>query len=65
MTLDSYLRSKEMTPGDFAALIGASASGVTKWLRGERRPRPGMYPKIIAATDGAVRPNDFFADEAP
>lgn len=43
-----------------AAMVGdVSPSGVLKWMREERIPRPEQQRRIFAVTEGAVSPNDF------
>lgn len=60
MDLATYLKSEELTPTEFAQKMGkSSASGVIKWLRGERTPRPNEQRKIFEVTKGKVTPTDF------
>ena len=61
MTLDHYMKTNGLKEDAMAALIGdVTASGVSKWRRGERIPRPGEMAKIMSATNGMVQPNDFY-----
>lgn len=60
MTLSDFMATQNIRPAEMAALIGdVSASGVIKWARGERIPRPDQQRRIFDATDGKVTPNDF------
>lgn len=60
MKLATYMSLKKITPEEMAALVGnASASGVVKWMREERMPRPEQQRRIFEVTGGAVSPNDF------
>lgn len=60
MKLADYMKLKELKPEAMAEIIGdASASGVKKWMRGERRPRPSQQQRIFEVTGGNVTPNDF------
>lgn len=60
MTLSEYMTEQKVNPAEMAALIGGvSASGVLKWVRGERVPRPDQQRRIFTATGGKVTPNDF------
>lgn len=65
MKLAQYLTEQNISPEQFAAdLGGLSASGVRKWLYGERVPRPDQMRKIAELTGGRVEPNDFILAEA-
>ena len=60
MQLATYMKSKRLRPEEMASQIGdVSASGVTKWMREERMPRPDQQRRIFEVTKGAVTPNDF------
>lgn len=60
MTLAEYMTKRKLTPEAMAVLIGGvTASGVTKWLRQERVPRPDQQRRIHEVTNGRVTPNDF------
>jgi DNA-binding transcriptional regulator YdaS (Cro superfamily) len=66
MTLDQYMKANSLNEDAMVALIGGvSASGVLKWRRGERIPRPEEMAKIVKATDGLVLPNDFYGIATP
>ena len=66
MKLAQYLTDKNISPEQFAASMGGlSASGIRKWIYGERMPRPEQMRKIADLTGGLVEPNDFIlAQEA-
>ncbi|SFV33250.1 hypothetical protein SAMN05216456_1933 [Devosia crocina] len=60
MKLISYLKSEALDLDDFATQVGGvTASGVRKWLRDERVPRPDQMRRIFEVTGGQVTPNDF------
>lgn len=61
MKLRDYLRKEEITPTEFATMVGASKDGVTKWIYGQRMPRKDMLEKIAQKTNGAVLANDFMS----
>lgn len=63
MTLKEYLKLHDLRPEDFAEIAGVSKGGVYKWMNGERYPRLPSMVKIAKATDGAVMPNDFQAEQ--
>lgn len=60
MDLRTFLDANSLTPEDFGARVGHSVHAVNKWLRGERIPRQKAMGDIETATDGAVRPNDWY-----
>lgn len=60
MKLAAYMEVAKIGPDQMARLVGnASASGVVKWMREERVPRPEQQRRIYEVTEGAVTPNDF------
>ena len=59
MTLHAYLRERGLTYEAFGNLIDVSAQAVWRYTHGRRHPRPEIMRRIIAATDGAVGPQDF------
>lgn len=63
MTLKEYLKQNNIKPDEFADLAGVSRGGVLKWISGERYPRFHSMVKIGKATNGAVLPNDFQAQQ--
>lgn len=70
MKLSAYLTHENVSPEQLAALIRkkkgkASVSGIVKWLRGERTPRPDQQRVIFEVTGGQVTPNDFVLERAP
>jgi len=61
MTLDEYLRSRDIPEQAFAAAIGVSQPAVHRYRRGMRRPSKPVMTRIVASTGGMVQPNDFHA----
>lgn len=59
MRLQTYLKDNSITAEKFAEMLGTSASGVRKWVYGDRKPRPDMILKIQEVTAGAVTFNDL------
>jgi transcriptional regulator with XRE-family HTH domain len=60
MKLAKYLNDRDLSSRKFASEMGGvSASGVRKWIYGERIPRPDQMRKIAEITGGLVEPNDF------
>jgi transcriptional regulator with XRE-family HTH domain len=61
MKLGEYIKAKGLSAEGLAGAIGGvSASGVRKWVAGERIPRRDQIEKIAEITGGDVLPNDFF-----
>lgn len=61
MKLAEFMSTNSISPEEMASRIGdVSASGVKKWVYGERVPRPDQMRRIVEVTDNAVMPNDFF-----
>lgn len=65
MKLLDYLKTRQISDEDFAALLGRkiSARAVRKWKYGERTPRLPELIRIEELTSGAVAPGDFLSDE--
>lgn len=64
MDLATYLSETNTTVEQLARKMGkTSASGIIKWVRKERTPRPDEQRKIFEVTKGAVTPNDFVLTE--
>lgn len=60
MKLTAYMTKNCITPRQIADLVGdVSLSGVVKWMRDERVPRPEQMRRIHEVTKGEVTPNDF------
>ena len=61
MQLETYLQDNDITLSRFAETIGvANAKVVQRYVKGERTPIRDIMARIVAATGGAVTPNDFF-----
>jgi len=60
MRLQDYLEREGLSASDFAARIGRAVSTVTRIAKGETTPEAETVAKIVAATGGAVQPNDLF-----
>lgn len=59
MRLQTYLKLRELTDAQFAAMVGRDRSTVTKWRNGKIWPDGAAMRRIFEATAGAVTPNDF------
>ncbi len=62
MKLCDYLKSQKITAADFSKKIGVSSVSIHRWLVKKSIPRPDQMARIFEATDGAVRPEDFYPD---
>lgn len=60
MKLDDWLIANNERRNAFAARIGTSPGYVTELCGGQVTPSLGMAQRIMEATDGAVKPEDFF-----
>jgi hypothetical protein len=63
--LDQYLAENNLSSPVFADQVGIAASTVWRLRRGDTLPDWETIRRIIAATGGAVTPNDFLPDAAP
>ena len=62
MQLSEYLSEKGISLSAFARQVGAkNARTIQRYTKHGRIPAGAMMAKIMAATDGKVQPNDFFA----
>lgn len=66
MKLSAYLADADMKDEDFAAKVGCDRTTIFRIRTEQTRPSHPLMERIIAATAGAVQPNDFFdlPDEA-
>lgn len=64
MTLEQYLKEKELKPSAFAAEIGVAPSTITRLLKGERGIGLKVLRAVSEGTGGAVTADDFFQREA-
>ena len=60
MTLNEYLKAKNLSPEQFARENNLPARSVRNWFYGIRIPRRDQMAQIYEATGGMVSPNDFF-----
>lgn len=63
MRLTEYLAANSLKPSAFAAKVGVPASTILRILNRERDPGLELLTKIMAATNGAVTPNDFIPEK--
>jgi DNA-binding XRE family transcriptional regulator len=64
MKLAEYLSTQKITDSAFARSIEAVPSTVMRLKRGERQPSMSLAQRIMRATDGAVRLDDWATQEA-
>ena len=64
MKLKTYLTETNTKRGDLAKTIGVTEVAIHRYITGARIPRQETMSRIVAATNGAVQPNDFFDTEA-
>tara|TARA_Y100000310_G_scaffold324983_1_gene387687 strand:- start:513 stop:707 length:195 start_codon:yes stop_codon:yes gene_type:complete len=59
MKLKEYLTKKSISMTKFASLIDRDKSSVSRICSGETQPDWTTMDRILLATGGRVRPNDF------
>jgi transcriptional regulator with XRE-family HTH domain len=62
MRLDIYLEKNNIPVEQFADKIGVHRTSVYRFMKGLAFPRKVTIERIIAATGGKVRADDFFDD---
>lgn len=60
MTLTLFLAETKQTPSAFARKIGVSRQQMAMYASGGQIPRKDVMRKIVEATSGLVRPDDFY-----
>lgn len=59
--ISQFLAEERLTLEQFANLLGdVTATGVAKWARGERIPRPKQMRRLHNVTNGRVSANHFY-----
>ena len=59
MTLNEYLKQRNLTHEEFAELIGCDRTTVTKWLDGSRMPSARWAQMIEVRTEGKVKAKEL------
>lgn len=65
MQLKDWLAENPVTQRQFAGRIGVSDSAMSRYLSGDRIPKPAIITRIFQATGGQVTANDWFAPALP
>lgn len=60
MTLKEYIQINRISQARFARRCGISRSAINHFIAGRRYPNPETMRRILLATNGEVKPNDFF-----
>ena len=60
MNLDDWRAVEGLTYMSLAELLGVSHESASRYCKGRRIPAPDIMSRIVAATAGAVQPNDFY-----
>ncbi len=60
MKLNEYLKTNKISQARFARRCGITRSAVCHFIAGRRYPSPEVLRRIILASNGEVKPNDFF-----
>lgn len=59
MKLSAWISKKKLTHAAFGAMIGATQAAVSRYVSGQRVPRPRVMARIVEVTKGQVTANDF------
>jgi post-segregation antitoxin (ccd killing protein) len=65
MKLRGYLSSQRLAAREFSRRIGVSPAAVARYASGRRIPSMPVMHRIVAETEGAVTPNDFYDVAVP
>lgn len=65
MKLSAYLEKRNETASAFAERIGRNVSTVSRLARGLTDPDRETMNRIMQATVGRVKPNDFYIGKSP
>ena len=60
MTLKEYIKINKISQAKFARRCGVSRSAINHFIAGRRYPNPETMRRILLASNGEVKPNDFF-----
>ncbi len=60
MTLKEYIQINRISQARFARRCGISRSAINHFIAGRRYPNPETMRRILLASNGEVKPNDFF-----
>ena len=60
MKLSEYMHVTGETPAGMARSLDTSWQTVKNYMTGNRIPEAAIMTRIVAATNGAVQPNDFY-----
>lgn len=63
MTLSEYLKTNRISQAKFARRCNLSPAAICRILDGNRYPTPETMRRIFLATEGQVKPNDFFTQK--
>lgn len=61
MNLRTYIGRDRAKLLKLAEDIGVSPTSLYRYMSGDRMPRRAVMQAIVAATDGKVKPADFYA----
>ncbi|MDH3595779.1 MAG: helix-turn-helix transcriptional regulator [Rhodospirillales bacterium] len=60
MTLDEWRVSQKLTMDALGRRLGVAAETAGRYCNNKRIPARAVMARIVAATGGAVQPNDFY-----
>ncbi len=62
MKLRAYLDQKRLKLREFAAMTGLTASTISRLAAGKQAPSLDVAERIHRATNGRVKPEDFYRE---
>ncbi len=60
MTLKEYCQAHSIGVREFARIFSVDPGQASRWISGQRRPRPAQMEEIFRWSGGAVTPNDYY-----
>jgi len=60
MTLKEYIQINRISQARFARRCGISRQAINHFIAGRRYPSPETMRRILLASNGEIKPNDFF-----
>ena len=64
MKLSEFLALKEISQARFGEMVGVEQAAISRYVAGERMPRPEHLLRIREVTKGAVTADDFLLSAA-
>lgn len=62
--LRDYRTARGLSQGDFAKSVGVQKATISRIEKGKRTPSMALVSRMVEATDGVLRADDFMPDPA-